>query len=120
MEVHKFLRSFNYAVAGIIHSLKTQRNMRIHFTAALFVLGLGLYLRVDSRDMLFVFFAIAFVIIAEMINTAIEAVIDLYTQNYHPLARAAKDIAAGAVLIAALNSIVVAYIVFYPRLKVLF
>ncbi len=120
MHVRRFLRGFKCAAAGIIYSLKTQRNMRIHFIAALLVLGLGYWLRIDSRDMLFVFFAIALVITAEMVNTAVEAVVDLNVQDYHPGARAAKDIAAGAVLVAALNSIVVAYIVFYPYLKILF
>lgn len=117
MGVRKLLDSFNYAVAGVIYTLRTQRNMRIHFTAALLVLGLGLYLRVGSRDLLFLFFAIVLVIMAEMFNTAVEAVVDLYVQNFHPLARIAKNVAAGAVLMAALNSVVVAYIVIYPRLE---
>lgn len=117
MGVRKLLDSFNYAVAGVVYSLRTQRNMRIHFTAALLVLGLGLYFRVSSRDLLFLFFAITLVIMAEMFNTAVETVVDLYVQTFHPLARIAKNVAAGAVLMAALNSIVVAYIVIYPRLE---
>lgn len=117
MGVRKFLDSFNYAVAGVVHTLRTQRNMRIHFTAAVLVLGVGLYLRVSSRDLLFLFFAITLVVMAEMFNTAVEAVVNLCVQEYHPLARIAKDVAAGAVLMAAVNSLVVAYIVFYPRLE---
>lgn len=117
MGVRKLLDSFNYAVAGVVYSLRTERNMRIHFTAALLVLGLGLYLRISSRDLLFLFFAITLVIMAEMFNTAVEAVVDLYVQTFHPLARIAKNVAAGAVLMAALNSMVVAYIVIYPRLE---
>lgn len=117
MGVRKLLDSFDYAAAGVIYTLRTQRNMRIHITAALLVLGLGLYLRLSSRDLLFLFFAIVLVIMAEMFNTAIEAAVDLYVQHFHPLARIAKNVAAGAVLMAALNSIIVAYIVIYPRLE---
>jgi len=117
MGVRKLLDSFNYAAAGVIYTLRTQRNMRIHITAALLVLGLGLYLRVSTRDLLFLFFAIVLVIMAEMFNTAVEVAVDLYVQHFHPLAQIAKNVAAGAVLMAALNSIVVAYIVIYPRLE---
>lgn len=115
--MRKLLDSFNYAVAGVIYSLRTQRNMRIHFVAASLVLGLGIYLRISSRELLVIFFAITLVIMAELFNTAIEAVVDLCVQEFHPLARIAKNVAAGAVLLAALNSLVVAYIIIYPRLE---
>ncbi len=117
MFLSRFLRSFKCAAAGIIYSLKTQRNMRIHFTAALLVLGLGYWLRIEAREWLLVFFAIALVIAMELVNTAVETVVDLYVRDYLPGARIAKDVAAGAVLVAALNSLAVAYIVFYPYLK---
>lgn len=116
MGLRKILDSFNYAVAGIVYSVKTQRNMRIHITAALLVLGLAFYIQVNSQDLLLLFFTITLVIMAELFNTAIEAVVDLCVQEYHPLARIAKNVAAGAVLMTALNSLVVAYIIFYPRL----
>jgi len=115
--LRKILDSFNYAVAGVVYAVKTQRNMRIHLTAALLVLGLGLYIQVSSRDLLLIFFAITLVIMAELFNTAIEAVVDLCVQEFHPLAKIAKNVAAGAVLMTALNSLVVAYIIFYPRLE---
>lgn len=117
MGLRKILDSFNYAVAGVVYAVKTQRNMRIHLTAALLVLGLGLYIQVSSRDLLLIFFAITLVIMAELFNTAIEAVVDLCVQEFHPLAKIAKNVAAGAVLMTALNSLVVAYIVFYPCLE---
>jgi len=117
MGLRKLLDSFNYAAAGVVYTLRTQRNMSIHFTAALMVMGLGLYLRISSRDLLFLVFAITLVIMAEMFNTAVEAAVDLYVQNFHPLARIAKNVAAGAVLVAALNSLVVAYIIIYPHLE---
>ena len=117
MNLRKILDSFNYAVAGIIYAIKTQRNMKIHMIAALLVLGLSIYLRISSRELLVIFFAIILVIMAELFNTAIEAVVDLYVQEVHPLARIAKNVAAGAVLMAAFNSIVVAYIIIFPRLE---
>ncbi len=117
MSRRKLLNSFNYAAAGIVYSIQSQRNMKIHMTAALLVLGLSVYLRISSREFLIIFFAITLVIMAELFNTAIEAVVDLYVQEYHPLARTAKNVAAGAVLLAALNSIVVAYIIIFPRLE---
>jgi diacylglycerol kinase (ATP) len=115
--LRKILNSFNYAVAGIVYSVKTQRNMRIHLTAALLVLGLGLYLQVSSRDLLLIFFTVTLVIMAELFNTAIEAVVDLCVKEFHPLAKIAKNVAAGAVLMTALNSLVVAYIIFFPHLE---
>jgi len=115
--MRKILDSFNYAVAGIIYAVKTQRNMRIHLTAALFILGLAFYMQVSSRDLLLLFFTITLVVMAELFNTAIEAVVDLCVQEFHPLAKIAKNVSAGAVLITALNSLAVAYIIFYPRLE---
>jgi diacylglycerol kinase (ATP) len=117
MNLRKILDSFNYAVAGVIYAIQTQRNMKIHLTAAILVLALSVYLRISSRELLIIFFAIVLVIMAELFNTAIEAVVDLSVQEVHPLARTAKNVAAGAVLIAALNSVVVAYIIIYPRLE---
>ncbi|OPX87073.1 diacylglycerol kinase family protein [Pelotomaculum sp. PtaB.Bin117] len=116
MALRKFLKSFGYAAAGVAYSLRTQRNMRVHFAAALLALALALYFQISARDLVPVLFAVTLVIMAEMINTAIEAVVDLYVQTEHPLARIAKDVAAGAVLVAALNSIAVAIVVFYPYL----
>ncbi len=117
MSLRRLLDSFNYAVAGIVHSLRTQRNMRIHICAALLVLFAALFLKLTSYDLLLLFFAITLVIMAEMFNTSIETVVDLNTREIHPLARVAKNVAAGAVLIATLNSLVVAYIVIYPHLE---
>lgn len=114
----KFLQSLSCAVAGIIHAFETQRNMRFHVAAAVAALGLGLYLQVSSRELVFVVFAITLVIMAEMFNTALEATVDIYAKDLHPLARIAKDVAAGAVLVAVLNSLVVGYLVFFPRLEV--
>jgi len=112
----KIIQSFNYAVEGVIHCLKTQTNMRIHFAVAITVLVLSLFFDFSRLELALLFFTIALVIIAEMINTSIETVVDLYTNAVHPLAKIAKDVAAGAVLIAALNAIVVGYLLFFSRI----
>jgi diacylglycerol kinase (ATP) len=106
------VESFNYAVEGIIHVLRTHRNMRIHFVAAAAVLILALWIGVDRIELVVLLLAIAFVLIAEMVNSAIEAAIDVATSSFDPLAKLAKDIAAGAVLIASINAIAVGYLVF--------
>ena len=110
------LESFNYAFEGIIHVLRTQRNMRIHFAIATIVLILAFAYGVTKFELMALMLAIAFVLIAEMVNTAVEATIDLTTTSFDPLAKLAKDIAAGAVLIAAMTAIIVGYLVFAHRL----
>ncbi len=106
------VESFNYAVEGVIHVLRTHRNMRIHFAAAVAVLVLALVLGVDRVELVALLLSITFVLIAEMINSAIEAAIDMATSQFDPLAKLAKDIAAGAVLIASINAVVVGYLIF--------
>ena len=106
------IQSFNYAFEGIIHVLRTQRNMRIHFAIALIVLIAGLAVDVSRLELIALLLAIAFVLIAEMINTALEAAIDVATTSFDPMAKLAKDIAAGAVLIATVNAIAIGYLVF--------
>ena len=106
------LESFNYAIEGIIHVLRTQRNMRIHFAVAVVVLIAALVSDVTRLELIALLIAIAFVLIAEMINTAIEAAVDVASTTFDPMAKLAKDIGAGAVLIAAVNAIAVGYLVF--------
>jgi diacylglycerol kinase (ATP) len=106
------LESFNYAFEGIIHVLRTQRNMRIHFLIAAGVLLAALFTGVERLELIALLLSIAFVLIAEMINTAIEGAVDVSTTSFDPNAKLAKDIAAGAVLIATVNAIAVGYLVF--------
>jgi diacylglycerol kinase (ATP) len=110
------LQSFNYAFEGVIHALRTQRNLRIHFAIAAIVLVLAFIYDVDRLELIALMIAIAFVLIAEMVNTAVEATIDLSTPSFDPLAKIAKDLAAGAVLIAAINAVAVGYLVLADRL----
>jgi diacylglycerol kinase (ATP) len=111
------LQSFNFAIEGIIHVLRTQRNMRIHFAIAVAVLVAALAVGVRRLELVALLLAISFVLIAEMLNTALEAGIDVATTSFDPLAKLAKDIAAGAVLIATVNAVAVGYLVFVERLK---
>src|SRR6476659_2124832 len=106
------LESFNVAFEGIIHVLRTQRNMRIHFLIAVAVLIAALAVDVSKIELIVLLLSIAFVLITEMINTAIEAAVDIASTSFDPMAKLAKDIAAGAVLIAAVNAVAVGYLVF--------
>lgn len=107
--------SVNYAFEGIIHVLRTQRNMRIHFVVAIAVIVLALTVAVSRTDLIVLLISITFVLIAEMINSAIEGAIDVATTSFDPLAKLAKDVAAGAVLIASLNAVAVGYLVFSAK-----
>jgi diacylglycerol kinase (ATP) len=104
--------SFNFAVEGIIHVLRTQRNMRIHFLVAVVVLIAAVAIGVSRLELIALLLAIAFVFITEMINSALEQAIDVATTSFDPLAKLAKDVAAGAVLIATINAVAVGYLVF--------
>lgn len=111
------IESFNFAFEGIIHVLRTQRNMRIHFAVAVAVLIAAFATGVSKLELIALLLAIAFVLIAEMINTAVEAAIDVATTSFDPMAKLAKDIAAGAVLIATIVAVAIGYIVFVSRLS---
>ncbi|MEG6520781.1 diacylglycerol kinase [Desulfotomaculum sp. 1211_IL3151] len=115
-----FLKNFGYALAGIGHAIKTQRNMKVHLVATILVVTVGLFLRISKQEWVDICFAIFLVLAAECINTAIEAVVNLTSPQKHPLAKIAKDCAAGAVLLLALNSVVVAYLILWPKLSYCF
>src|SRR6202162_3524311 len=106
------LDSFNYAFEGIIHVLRTQRNLRIHFLVAIGVIAAAAALGVDRIELMVLLLAIAFVLVAEMVNSAIEGAIDVSTTSFDPNAKLAKDIAAGAVLISTITALAVGYLVF--------
>jgi diacylglycerol kinase (ATP) len=106
------VESFNYAIEGVIHVLRTQRNMRIHFAIAVAVLVVAVAVGVSRIELILLLLSITFVLVSEMINTAIEGTIDAATTSFDPMAKLAKDIAAGAVLISAVNAVAVGYLVF--------
>ncbi|SHK14954.1 diacylglycerol kinase [Tepidibacter formicigenes] len=117
MRAKKLINAFNCAIDGIIYTLKNERNMKIHYLIAVSILFLSLFFDLSRFEMIILFFTISLVIISEMINTAIEKSIDLFTKDYHELAKIAKDVSAGAVLISSLNSIVVGYLLFFDRIN---
>jgi len=115
MQLQKFIGSFNAAVEGFIYVLKTERNMRAHFLTALFFLLLGIYLSFSAVEIIALSITIALVLIVEMVNTAVELTVDMIKEEFHPIARIIKDISGGAVLLAAINAVIVGYILFAKR-----
>lgn len=104
--------SFRAALAGFSHAFRNERNVRIHCACTVLVLGLALFFRMDGLRLALLCVAIGGVLGAELFNTAVEAVVDLYTDQYHPLARTAKDVAAAAVLVQAVVAVASGYFVF--------
>ena len=96
--------------------MRTQRNIRVHLLLACLAVALGIALRISSVEFALVFIAIMLVFGMEMVNTVVEVCVDLITDEYHPLARAAKDVAAGAVLLNAMLAVIIALFVFVPHL----
>ncbi|MGP3779265.1 diacylglycerol kinase [Halanaerobium saccharolyticum] len=115
MWILKTIDSFNHAIAGLIHAIRTQRNMQIHLTAAILVLAFSLFFDLSRIELGLVIVAISLVIFAELINTAVEVIIDILSQEYNFKARIAKNISAAAVVIAAGNAIFIAYLVFINK-----
>lgn len=116
MKQQNLVESFNSAIEGFVYVFKSQRNMRLHFVVALVAILLGIVLNFTYIEFMILCLTIAFVLFAEMFNTAIEHTIDLIKEEFHPLARIVKDICAGAVLLSASSAIIVGYILFVSRL----
>ncbi len=117
MRSRSIIWSFNHAVDGIVYALRTQRNMRIHVAAAIIVLIAALFFRVSRLEFLVLMLTIAFVLGTELVNTAVEATIDVATQTFDPIAKIGKDVAAGAVFVSAVCAVVVGYVIFFGRLS---
>jgi diacylglycerol kinase (ATP) len=117
MKLKGFSDSVNHAVDGIIYAFKTERNLKIHFVITLAVLLMCLFLPLSSLEIVMIFFSISLVIVAEMFNTSMESFVDMQSLSHNPHARIAKDIAAGSVLIATVNSLVAGYLIIFPAIK---
>ncbi|MBE4908019.1 diacylglycerol kinase family protein [Bacillus luteolus] len=111
-EFHRFVKSFSFATEGLIHAIKRERNLQIHLVISVFVVGLSFYLNITKMEWSIIIILIGGMLSLELMNTAMERVVDLVTKEYHPLAKAAKDVAAAAVLVFALISVVVGIIIF--------
>jgi undecaprenol kinase/diacylglycerol kinase (ATP) len=112
-------KSFGFAFSGIFKVIKEERNIKIHLFAALISNGLAFYLHISRIDWLILLLIITMVISLELVNSSIEAVVDLASPNKHPLAKKAKDVAAGAVLVAAIVSIIIGALLFFPYFTIL-
>lgn len=117
MKIRNIINSFNYAVTGILQAMKTEKNLRFQYITAIVVISFSLFFDFSRLEFLILLVTISLVLITEMLNTAIEKTIDIITKDYHPLAKIAKDVAAGAVLISAVNAIVVGYLLLFDRLN---
>jgi diacylglycerol kinase len=110
------MASFAAAFAGIASSVKTEQNMRIHLLATIAVVALGVVFELNCCEWVTIVFSCALVLTMETMNTAIEAAVDLASPNIHPLAKKAKDCAAGAVLLSVFGTVCIGVIVFIPKL----
>ncbi len=108
--------SFGYAIQGIRYALASQRNVRIHAAAAIAAVGAGIGFRLEAGEWAVLSIAIFLVLVTEIMNTAIEITVDMFTSEYNSLAKRAKNLAAGAVFLAALNSVSVGACLFGPRI----
>ena len=120
MPLRKWFESANYAINGILHAAKTQRHMRYHMYASMLVLILSLIIGVRGTDFLFIIALAIIVIATEMLNTAIEDIVNILFPDYDKRAKAIKDIAAGAVLITSIGAAVIGYIILFKPLRNLF
>ena len=115
-ECKKIINSFKYAIEGFISSFKTERNMKIHVLAMAVVVALGFYFKLNSIEWCFITTAIALVIGSELLNTAIETIVDMVSPEKNPKAKLAKDISAAAVLAFAIGAFIVGTLIFIPKI----
>lgn len=114
MDIRKFIKSFGYAAEGLLTAMGEQ-NIRFHYTSAAVVCVIGCFTGLSLVEWMILILVMALVIGAELFNTAIERVVDLASPEIHPLAKQAKDIAAGAVLVFAAASVIIGMLIFLPK-----
>lgn len=113
---HNFIEACNNAMNGIIYATTTQSNIKKQLIIAVVVMILSLFFDLERAEFLCLVFSVFLILITELINTAIETVVDLYTDLYHPKAKIAKDVGAGAVVLAAINALILAYFLFFDKI----
>ncbi len=116
---HPLISSFQFGFEGIAAAAR-ERNVQIHFGISVFVILSGFLFEINKYEWIAVILCIAGMVSLEMMNTAIERTVDMYTEEFHPLAKQAKDIAAGAVLIFAIASVITGLIIFLPKISAWF
>jgi diacylglycerol kinase (ATP) len=107
----RFIDSLNCAIDGVLYAAGTQKHMRNHFITAMVVLIISLFLRITAVEFTLLAISISFVLFAELMNTAVEAVVDMVTTEFHPMAKIAKDVAAGSVLLSVVGAVVTGYVI---------
>ena len=116
MKKDPLYKSFGYAFQGIFNTIRTERNIKIHCAAAILVTIFGIWLQISKTEWMICFILIGLILALELVNTAVEATVDLFTEERKPLAKKAKDAAAGAVLIVAIFAAVIGILIFIPKL----
>ena len=111
-----FIDAWKKAFSGIWYAIKTQRNVKVQLVIAIVVIACCIYFKLNITEWMFLIFATILVIITEVMNTAIEEAVNLCTNKYHPIAKIAKDVAAGAVVLAALNAVIMASFIFISKI----
>ena len=118
--IKRFFKSFVYAFNGILSAFKTEQNLLVQTIFGIIVIGLGFFLKLSNVELVIVILTCGLVIALELVNTAIEYVVDMAMPEIHPLAKIAKDVAAGAVLITAFTAFIVGLIIYLPKIIALF
>lgn len=113
--LHQHTISFKHALDGVIYTFKTQPNFQVHIIFAILAVLAGLYFHITSAEWSVIIFIIGLVLITEMINTSIESVVDLHTEKFHELAKTAKDVSAGMVLVTAIIAVLTGLLIFLPH-----
>lgn len=111
-----FIDAWKKALSGIWYAVKTQRNIKVQLCIAVVVIICAIIFKPNITECMFLTFATMLVIITEMVNTAIEEAVNLSTKEFHPIAKIAKDVAAGAVVLAALNAVIIAIFIFVSKI----
>lgn len=109
-------QNFSFAISGIVSTIKSETNFRIHMVAALLAVVMGIIIEITTYEWLWIALSIAIVMLTELINTSIESLANMVSPEYHPLIKKTKDAAAGAVLIAALFALICGLTIFIPHL----
>ena len=113
--IHRFFNSVNYSVAGLRYAYKNEQSMTIHISITLTIIILGILLHITRLEWIICIFLLGMIMATELINTALEAVVDLITQDYHPLAKVAKDTASAAVFVFSIIAAIVGLLIFVPH-----
>ena len=116
MKKDPLYKSFGYAFQGIFNTIRTERNIKIHCDAAILVTIFGIWLQISKTEWMICIILFGLILALELVNTAVEATVDLFTEERKPLAKKAKDAAAGAVLIVAIFAAVIGILIFIPKL----